>query len=346
MGSYNFSRLRALVVDDDPNMRTILRMTLQACGFKELEVASSGPKGYDLLQSFRPDLVITDWEMRGGNGIDLLRSVRTDPASPDQFLPIVVLSGYAYRESIAEARDAGATDFLVKPVSAKRVVSRITGLIENPRPFIKTKDFFGPDRRRRADPDYDGPNNRTAPPVDASLDELSFEPAGDDDELAFEEQSTPAQIFRPPNKLIETLGPLDGPDPDMLIAQIEASIAGLKKQYLSWAEADLKSLYRALDAARRHLSDAESHVKSMGDTAHSMRGQGGTFGYPLITQIGNSLCELTEKAEEFGAAEIEALELHVRAIHTVIEGRIEGDGGDAERTMLAGLHAVNARYGC
>lgn len=346
MGSYNFSRLRALIVDDDPNMRTILRMTLEACGFKDLKVAASGARGFEVLQSYLPDLIITDWEMPGGSGIDLLRRVRTDAESPDQFLPVVVLSGYAYRESISEARDAGATDFLVKPVSAKRVVSRITGLIENPRPFIKTPDFFGPDRRRRADPDYDGPNNRTAAPVDAAVDELSFEPAGGgDDELAFEDKPATARIFRPPNKLVETLGPLDGPDPDMLIARIEASIAGLKKQFLSWAEADLNALYRALDAARNRLSEAEDHVKAMGNTAHSMRGQGGTFGYPLITQIGNSLCELTENAKEFGAAEFEALELHVRAIHTVIEGRIEGDGGEAERTMLAGLHAVTSRYG-
>lgn len=345
MGSYNLSRLRALVVDDDANMRTILRMTLEGCGFKDLQVASSGARGFEVLQSFLPDLIITDWEMQEGNGIELLRRVRSDPASPDRFLPVVVLSGYAYRESIAEARDAGATDFLVKPVSAKRVVSRITGLIENPRPFIQSKDYFGPDRRRRADPDYDGPNNRATAPVDAALDELDFAPAGDGDELAFEERPATPKIFRPPNKLKETLGPLDGPDPDLLIARIEASIAGLKKQFLSWADADLKSLYRALDAARQHLSDADDHVKSMGATAHSMRGQGGTFGYPLITQIGNSLCELTEKAKEYGPAELEALELHVQAIHTVLDGRIEGTGGEAERVMLAGLHAVTSRYG-
>jgi CheY-like chemotaxis protein len=344
MSSYNFSRLRALVVDDDSNMRTILRMTLDACGFDKLEVASGGTKAFEVVQSFQPNLLITDWEMSGGSGIDLLRRVRTDPASPDQFLPVVVLSGYAYRESIAEARDAGATDFLVKPVSAKRVVSRITGLIENPRPFIKTATFFGPDRRRRADPDYDGPNNRASSPMDASLEELSFESAEGDDALAFEDKPQRAKMFRPPNTLKESLGPLDGPDPEMLIAQIEAGIAGLKKQYLSWAEADLQALYSALDAARQHLDQAGDHVKAMGETAHSMRGQGGTFGYPLITQIGNSLCELTEKATEFGAAELEALELHVRAIHTVIEGRIEGDGGEAERTMLAGLHAVTSRY--
>ena len=345
MGSYNFSRLSALVVDDDPNMRTILRMTLEACGFEKLEVASSGTKGYEILQGFRPDLVITDWEMRGGSGIDLLRQVRTDPASPDQFLPVVVLSGYAYRTSINEARDAGATDFLVKPVTAKRVVARITGLIENPRPFIQAPDFFGPDRRRRADPDYDGANNRTAVPIDTAVDELEFEPAAAGDELVFEDQPAKPKLFRPPNKLADTLGPLDGPDPETLIARIEAGIAGLKKKYMSWAEADLKALYRALDAARRRLGDIETHVKSIGETAHAMRGQAGTFGYPLITEIGNSLCGLAERAGDFGAAEIEALELHVQAIHTVIDGAIEGNGGEAERVMLAGLHAVTARYG-
>jgi len=345
MGSYNFSRLRGLIVDDDANMRTILRMTLEACGFEKLKGAASGGQGFEILQTFRPDILITDWEMRGGNGIDLLRRVRTDPTSPDQFLPVVVLSGYAFRESIAQARDAGATDFLAKPVSAKRLVDRITGLVENQRPFIQTPTFFGPDRRRHPDPNYDGPNHRTIEPIPTPLDELAFAAGADSgDELAFEETAAAPRIFHPPNKLVETLGALDGPDPDMLIARIEAGIAGLKKKYMSWAEADLNALYGALDAARRHLGDRVAHVRQIGRTAHAMRGQAGTFGYPLITKIGNSLCGLAERASEFSEAEFEALELHVKAIHTVIDGGIEGDGGEAEKVMLAGLKAVTLRY--
>jgi CheY-like chemotaxis protein len=344
MGFYNLSRLRALVVEDDANMRTILRMTLEACGLGNLKLATNGPQGFDILQSFRPDLMVTDWEMRGGDGIDLLRRIRRDPASPDQFLPVVVLSGYAHWQSVCEARDAGANDFLAKPVSANRVVDRITGLIERQRPFIQSPDYFGPDRRRDPDPNYDGPNNRTVTPVATPLDELEFAPPGDDAELAFEEEPAVAKMFKPPNKLVAKLGPLDGPSPDMLIARVEAGISALKAKFVSWAQADLDALYRALDAARRQLGEAEAHVKEMGRTAHAMRGQAGTFGYPLITKIGNSLCNLTERVGEFGAAEIEALELHVQAIHTVVDGRLEGEGGDVEQVMLAGLKAVTARY--
>lgn len=341
---YNLSRLSALIVDDDTNMRAILRMTLEACGFKEIEVANCAPKAFEIIKSVQPDLVITDWEMAGGGGIELVRLVRTNPDSPDHFLPIVLLTGYTHSESVQMARDAGATDFLAKPISAKRVVDRIIHLIEKPRPFVKSEDFFGPCRRRRENSDHDGLNNRVAPPEEMPLPALSFEKPSEGDELSFEDEPAPAGLFRAPNKLKEKLGVKDGPDPGLLIARIEAGIAGLKKTYASWAKADLGALYKALDLARQHLDETGEHVQSMHDVAHSMRAQASTFGYPLITEIGTSLCDLTERAGEFGPEEIEALALHVQAIHSVVERRVEGEGGRDEKEMLAGLRAVAERY--
>jgi hypothetical protein len=63
---------------------------------------------------------------------------------------------------VQEARDVGVNEFLSKPVTARGVLSRIAQVVDNPRPYVRTDGYFGPDRRRRADPDYTGPRRRAA----------------------------------------------------------------------------------------------------------------------------------------------------------------------------------------
>jgi DNA-binding response OmpR family regulator len=78
------------------------------------------------------------------------------------FLPIIILTAYSEKKQVIMARDAGATEFLCKPVSATALYRRIQNVIENPRPFIRTRDFFGPDRRRYANPNYSGEERRVS----------------------------------------------------------------------------------------------------------------------------------------------------------------------------------------
>ncbi len=322
-------------------MRTILQMSLGACGLDDTVLTASGEEAFDVIIETKPDLVITDWRMPGGSGIELIRRVRRSPNSPDHFLPIVMLSGYANREQVIEARDAGVTDYLVKPITAKTLLNRLIAVIENPRPFISAPSFFGPNRRNKSDPDYDGPDNRTAEPAETPIDTLAVA-VEEDGVLDFEEDTGP-RLYRPPNRLREKLGELDGPVPEFLIARIEAGIAELKQRDLSWANADLTALYGALDAARAHLGNRREHIGQMHEIAHNMRGQAGTFDYPLITEIGSSLCSFVDSAVNFGDNELEAVALHVQALHTVISGKIEGHGDEQARKMLAGLGAISAK---
>ena len=61
-----------------------------------------------------------------------------------------------------EARDVGVNEFLSKPVTARGVLERIAQVVDNPRAFVRTPAYFGPDRRRRADPNYTGPKRRAS----------------------------------------------------------------------------------------------------------------------------------------------------------------------------------------
>jgi DNA-binding response OmpR family regulator len=71
-----------------------------------------------------------------------------------------MVSGHAEKRRVIMARDAGCNEFLVKPISSKGLYDRILGVVAFPRPFIRTKSYFGPDRRRGASNNYSGPDRR------------------------------------------------------------------------------------------------------------------------------------------------------------------------------------------
>jgi len=69
---------------------------------------------------------------------------------------------------VVSARDAGITEFMAKPISAKALYQRILNVVANPRPFIKTKNYFGPDRRRNVTANYVGPERRKGGKADVT----------------------------------------------------------------------------------------------------------------------------------------------------------------------------------
>src|SRR5690606_14043240 len=94
-----------------------------------------------------PDIVIADWMMKPMDGISFARMVRNDPRSPNAYVPIILMTGFSERRRVLQARDAGVTEFLVKPFNARDLYKRIAQVIERPRQFVRSEDFFGPDRR-------------------------------------------------------------------------------------------------------------------------------------------------------------------------------------------------------
>ncbi len=107
-----------------------------------------------------PDIVITDWAMPIFDGLELTQMIRQPGANANPYVPIIMLTGHSEKKRVMAARDAGVTEFLAKPISAKALYQRIINVVANPRPFIKTKTYFGPDRRRNVNPNYIGPERR------------------------------------------------------------------------------------------------------------------------------------------------------------------------------------------
>ena len=151
MSGYRFDRLRILVVDDNVHMRRLVTTILQAFGVQQIYESSSGESGWEQLREHNPDILIIDWVMTGMSGIDLVRMVRANPQTPNPFVPVIMLTGHTSLEHVQQARDAGVNEFIAKPVSVKTMMSRLSAVIEHPRPYVRTNGYFGPCRRRRVE---------------------------------------------------------------------------------------------------------------------------------------------------------------------------------------------------
>jgi DNA-binding response OmpR family regulator len=86
--------------------------------------------------------------------------IRQPGANSNPYVAIIMLTGHSEKKRVTSARDAGITEFLAKPISAKGLYQRIVNVVANPRSFIKTKTYFGPDRRRNVSSNYIGPERR------------------------------------------------------------------------------------------------------------------------------------------------------------------------------------------
>jgi CheY-like chemotaxis protein len=160
MSGYRFDRLKILVVDDNQHMRKLVVTILQAFGAIQIFEAADGEHAWAILRDANPDVILLDWQMEGMNGLEFARMVRTSANSPNPFLPIIMLTGHTHIDHVRQARDAGVNEFLAKPVSVKAILSRLISVIEHPRPFVRTKSYFGPCRRRRGNDEYRGPERR------------------------------------------------------------------------------------------------------------------------------------------------------------------------------------------
>jgi two-component system chemotaxis response regulator CheY len=158
----DFSRLRFLVVEDNAHMRRLLRTLLHGFGTRNVYEAEDGAAGLEAFILHGPDIVIADWNMPVFDGLELTSMIRQPGANPNPYVPIIMLTSHTERKRIIQARDAGVTEFLAKPISAKSLHLRIFNVVNNPRAFVKAKNYFGPDRRRTKGTNYTGPEHRSA----------------------------------------------------------------------------------------------------------------------------------------------------------------------------------------
>jgi two-component system chemotaxis response regulator CheY len=120
--------MKFLVVDDFSTMRRIIKNLLIDLGYANVTEADDGQTALPMLQQGNFDFLITDWNMPGMPGLDLLKAVRADAKLAK--LPVLMLTAEAKREQIVEAVQAGASGYVIKPFTAVTLKEKIDKILE------------------------------------------------------------------------------------------------------------------------------------------------------------------------------------------------------------------------
>jgi two-component system chemotaxis response regulator CheY len=150
----DLTRLSVLIVDPDSTMAALTRDVVNSLGIRSVVTARDGARALGELRAASFDIVIVERDMAPVNGIALTKQIRTGAGSPDPHVAILMVTAIPTLQMVTAARDAGVTEFLIKPFSVKDLHKRISAILNHPRHFIEVSDYFGPDRRRRAGPYY------------------------------------------------------------------------------------------------------------------------------------------------------------------------------------------------
>jgi len=126
--------MKILVVDDFSTMRRIIKNLLRDLGFTNVQEADDGSTALPMLQNQEFDFVVTDWNMPGMQGIDLLRAIRADDTL--KHIPVLMVTAEAKKEQIVAAAQAGVNGYIVKPFTAASAstlsVARALGAVPLP----------------------------------------------------------------------------------------------------------------------------------------------------------------------------------------------------------------------
>lgn len=353
MARLDFSRLSVLVVEDSAFMRSLFTTVLRALGVERITLAENGEDAIRILKPVQKtksgqlvgftgiDVVICDYFMPVLDGGMVLRWLRRSEHSPDRFLPFIMVSAAADLETLTTARDNGIDEFLAKPFSAAMLAQRLTTIVESPRPYVFAPRYFGPDRRRRSKPVET--DRRVMQEADVEVVHSVK------DVSALKNSDKKVWIFRLPRNLRNKLatgetGPDSRPFDPAILEAAEAKIQEMEGDYSDWVADTLEELTQALHRAIEEMEVAPKHIAEIRRIAHELRGQGGIFGYPLMTQFAKSLYEQTHEDVQVTPELLELVKAHIDLIRIVTKQKIKGDGGETGKQLMTSLAEAKRKF--
>jgi CheY-like chemotaxis protein len=158
----NFSQISALVVDGDRFSTGIIGQILRGFGMTRHVAVETIKDAQKLLESGSFHLLITETKLADGTLGDFIAWIRRSPIDQLRFIPIVVLTGYAFFSRVTTARDSGVNSVVRKPVSPAVLYDHIVWSSRTDRPFIDADAYAGPCRRFRYDDPAPGHSRRVS----------------------------------------------------------------------------------------------------------------------------------------------------------------------------------------
>lgn len=147
-----------------------------------------------------------------------------------------------------------------------------------------------------------------------------------------------------PNPIKKKVRLEQGVDPKNLINRADKQVAKLSGEFEEIFAENILALSEAMSTLKQSAGDDDDALGRLRGLLHDLRGQAGTFGYPLVSQVGDSACKFIDLSDEVGATETEVLSMHVDALKAISQAKIKGDGGAVGAELMGGLRKVILKY--
>ena len=132
----------------------------------------------------------------------------------------------------------------------------------------------------------------------------------------------------------------DDDDLPEAVRKAQEAVAALAENFTEWMRADLDAALASLAKAKDSQPDNASHLRDIYSVCHNIKGQGGSFGYDLITHVGKSLCDYIHDTGSASERKLKVVEAHLTAIKFIIDRDIQGDGGQVGKQLQAKLWSL------
>lgn len=320
--SLRLGKIKVLVIDRDARTASLVTSVLRAFGFTHIEVATNGEQVVEAMKQKPFDLIITEWHLAAETGVQLVRAVRLSQQNYilRRDVPIIMLTARSDRDAVRAARDAGITEFLAKPFSAKTLAQRLIQVIDNPRLFIDAPGFVGPCRRRRGDP-----------------------PPGEE-----ERRGRPAYDVFPPNRELAELIGTEFRAADLfteqLVMQVQEELQKQEAVFIEWANDDIHELELAYKLLYDDWGDEAARAQMM-NAAYVIKSQAGIFGYDLGTQVAGSLVDYLENHPKLSRDHLTVLRKHIDTMAVIFHQKIKEAGRELGSELIDSLHKLVAKLG-
>lgn len=332
------SKVQIVVADADMRMGNVLKSSLIKLGFGNVHVVQSADRAMALLSRQNIDFLITEWELQDATGVTLVERIRRSTGAVSPLLPVLMLTGRAEQRDVETARDAGVHEYVVKPFTVRTVFNRVQQLVENPRNFVLSSHYVGPERRRRGNV----PEGMTDRRI------IVAEPMPLSDKTARGHvMSGKPKVLMPDWRLKQKIGgnvSLNTLITPALLDQAQQAIDAIADESLGWIREDIGALEQAFTWLVSGV-DGEHVVDTIRDRALSVKSRAGTFGYGRASEIAYMLylfCRNVCKPEDMHH-HIVVLK-HIEVLKIMFGTNAKGDGGPAGAQIVEQLKQLAVKW--
>lgn len=322
--------IRVLIIDSDVHVSGMVKSILNRLSFKSIISIRDGADALETIDEHDIDLVISEWPMPSGMNKDIVRTIRTHHTDRAQTVPIILLTARGDRGTVYQARDAGVTEFIIKPFSVYSLCARIVNVIENPRHFIISPEYIGPDRRRIKTDENLATSRRMS-----------------------EEEKRKKSVRRGKKTIITTpQGEVHVSDPDYTLRHrigldanarellSEASVSAAQEvveenlgQFHEWVGVDLVWLDHNFKLLQKGVNHDDSK-NNMVEILLSLKSKAGLFHFDLAVQVSVSLTDYLETLTNYHKQHDIVIRKHIDILYVIFQKFIEGKGGEVGDEMI------------